>query len=113
MPKKRVPLSTRHIDQDGAAALPTSVVKAMEVNFGMPVTAYISAAAYGAGDMYLEGLVYADRESRFDDGDIIRTSIILDSTTVEGFLVVRTLSSLYVVCDWRGGRVSETSIAGH
>jgi len=113
MAEKRAPLSTRHVDQDAPASVPKTVAKAMKIDFGVPVTAYISAAAYGSGDIFLEGLVFADRECRFDDGDIIRTSIILDSRTVEGFLVVRTLSSLYVVCDWRGGRVSETSIAGH
>ncbi|MBI6884973.1 hypothetical protein JEU22_13750 [Pseudomonas putida] len=85
----------------------------MRRNFGVPVTAYISAAAYGPGDLYLEGVVFADRGGRFDDGDTIRTSIIMYSSTIDGFLVVQTLSSIYVVSDWLGGRFSDTKISNH
>lgn len=113
MSKKRVPLSTCNADPNLAATLPTSVVKAMQADFGVPVTAYISAAAYGPGDIYLEGVVFNDRGGRFDDGDTIRTSIIMDSGIVDGYLVVRTLSSTYVVSDWLGGRFSDTSISNH
>ncbi|MBV4541294.1 hypothetical protein, partial [Pseudomonas vlassakiae] len=106
MAKKRAPLSTGHAGRNVAATLPSSVINAMRRDFGAPVTAYISAAAYGAGDLYLEGVVFADRGGRFDDGDTIRTSIIMDSEIVEGYLVVRTLNSTYVVSDWLGGRFS-------
>ncbi len=113
MGKKRVTLSTCKVDQNHAVTWPSSVAKAKQTDFGVPVTAYISAAAYGAGDMYLEGVVFGDREGRFDDGDTIRTSIIMSSETIGGFLVVQTLSSLHVVCDFLGGRFSDTSIANH
>lgn len=113
MAKKRAPLSTCHADRNVAAALPTSVVNAMRRDFGVPVTAYISAAAYGQGDLYLEGVVFADRGGRFDDGDTIRTSLILNSEAVEGFLIVQTVSSIYVVADWLGGTFSEASISNH
>lgn len=113
MAKKRVPLSTCLADRNVAAALPTSVVNAMRKDFGVPVTAFISAAAYGPGNMYLEGVVFADRGGRFDDGDTIRTSVILNSEVVEGFLVVQTLSSIYVVADWLGGTFAEASISNH
>lgn len=113
MAKKRAPLSTCKAGHDQAVSLPTSLAKAMKVDFGVPITAYISAAAYGAGDMYLEGVVFGDRAARFDDGDTIRTSIIMNSETIGGFLVVQTLSSIYVVCDFLGGRFSDTSIASH
>lgn len=113
MSKKRALLSTCNADQNPAATLPTSVVKAMQADFGMPVTAFISAAAYGPGNIYLEGVVFGDRAGRFDDGDTIRTSIIMNSIVIKGFFVVQTLSSLYVVCDWLGGKFSETSISNH
>ncbi|MEW4948625.1 hypothetical protein [Pseudomonas asiatica] len=113
MTKKRAPLSTCPVDPKVAVTLPTSVVKAMRTEFGVPITAFISAAAYGAGNMYLEGVVFADRGGRFDDGDTIRTSIILNSEAVDGFLVVQTLSSIYVVADWLGGTFSEASISNH
>lgn len=79
----------------------------------MPVTAFISAAAYGPRNMYLERVVFGDRGGRFDDGDTIRTSIIMDSSIVAGYLVVRTLSSTYVVSDWLVGRFSNASISNH
>lgn len=113
MAKNRAPLSTCHADPKVAATLPTSVINAMRSDFGVPVTAFISAAAYGPGNMYLEGVVFADRGGRFDDGDTIRTSIILNSEAVEGFLIVQTLSSIYVVADWLGGTFSEASISNH
>lgn len=113
MAKNRAPLSTCHAGRNVAAALPTTVVNAMRRDFGVPVTAYISAAAYGPGDLFLEGVVFADRGGRFDDGDTIRTSIIMHSSTVQGFLVVQTLSSIYVVTDWLGGRFSDTKISNH
>ncbi|MGT3070680.1 hypothetical protein [Pseudomonas putida] len=113
MSKKRAPLSTCNSDPNLTATLPTSVVKAMQADLGVSVTAYISAAAYGPGNIYLEGVVFGDREGRFDDGDTIRTSIIMDSAIIEGFLVVQTLSSTYVVSDWLGGRFFEASISNH
>lgn len=36
----------------------------------------------------------------------IRTAIIMDSEKIKGYLVVQTLSSRYVVCDWAGAPVS-------
>ncbi|MCI0914166.1 hypothetical protein JNA92_18385 [Pseudomonas putida] len=74
----------------------------MELSFGFPITAYLSAAVFGAGEFYIEGFVFKDSCRRFDDGARIRTSIIMSSQTVEGYFVAQTLSSTYVICDWAG-----------
>lgn len=102
MIKKRAPLSTHHASDDPPVVMPRTVLKATEINFGFPITAYLSAAAFGAGEFYIEGVVFTDSCRRFDDGARIRTSIIMSSQTVEGYLVVQTLSSTYVICDWAG-----------
>lgn len=102
MIKKRAPLSTRHAVDDPPVTVPRIVLKAMEINFKFPITAYLSAAVFGAGELYIEGFVFKDSGRRFDDGAMIRTSIIMSSHIVEGFLVVQTLSSTYVICDWAG-----------
>lgn len=102
MIKKRDPLSTRHAPDDPPVAMPRTVLKATEINFEFPITAYLSAAVFGAGELYIEGFVFKDSGRRFDDGARIRTSIIMSSQTVHGYLVVQTLSSTYVICDWAG-----------
>ena len=102
MVRSRTPLSSSKIVDAPLAAMPSSVKKAMQIDFGWKITAYLSCVEYGAGELYLQGIVFRDRENRFDDGDPIRTSIIMASEQIQGYLVVQTLSSRYVVCDWAG-----------
>lgn len=79
---------------------PCGVLKAMGVQFEVAVTAYLASAQYGEGEAYLTGLIFGDERKRFDDGTAIFTSIILGSQEVQGYLIVHTLSSSYVVCEW-------------
>ncbi|WEK29666.1 MAG: hypothetical protein P0Y58_22645 [Candidatus Pseudomonas phytovorans] len=113
MIKKRAPLSTRHTFDDPAVTMPRTVSKAMEASFGIPITAYLSAAVFGAGELYIEGFVFKDNGKRFDDGDRIRTSILMSSHTVEGYLVVQTLRSTYVICDWAGVHATDQTGLKH
>lgn len=107
MIKKRAPLLKRHAVDHPPVTTPSTVAKTMETDFGIPITAYLSAAVFGAGELYIEGLVFKDSGRRFDDGDRIRTSIIMSSHTVQGYLVVQTLSSTYVICDWAGAHATD------
>lgn len=111
--RRRTPLSSSKIVDSPLAAMPSSVKKAMQIDFGWEITAYLSSVEYGAGELYLEGIVFRDREKRFDDGDPIRTSIIMGSEQIQGYLVVQTLSSRYVVCDWAGDGASGNSKTQH
>lgn len=80
--------------------IPSAVLRAMGVQFEMAVTAYLASAQYGEGEAYLTGLIYGDERKRFDNGTAIFTSIILGSQEAQGYLIVHTLSSSYVVCEW-------------
>ncbi|SDQ92083.1 hypothetical protein SAMN05216487_4659 [Pseudomonas sp. UC 17F4] len=102
MVRRGTPLSSSKIVDTPLAAMPSSVKKAMQIDFGWEITAFLSSVEYGTGELFLEGIVFCDREKRFDDGDPIRTSFIMGSKEVQGYLVVQTLSSRYVICDWAG-----------
>jgi hypothetical protein len=45
--------------------------------------------------------------------DPIRTSLIMGSQEIQGYLVVQTLSSRYVICDWAGDGASGNSKTQH
>lgn len=59
------------------SAIPTSVTKAMQAELGLEITGYLSSVEYGPGERFLRGVVFGDREKRFDDGEPIRTSVIM------------------------------------
>lgn len=108
MVKRRAPLSTSKIVHVSPSAMPRTVANAMRVHFELEVTAYLSSVEYGLHELFLRGVVFGDRERRFDDGDPIRTSNIVSCEELHGYLIARTLNSTYVVCDWaaegaRGG----------
>ncbi|QHG68227.1 hypothetical protein C2H86_12335 [Pseudomonas putida] len=80
----------------------------MHTEFELEITAYLSSVEYGPHELFLRGVVFGDRERRFDDGDPIRTSNIVSYVELQGYVLARTLNSTYVVCDWaaegaRGG----------
>lgn len=102
MVKRRSLLSTCRVVDTPFSALPSSVAKAMKVDLGLLITGYLSSVEYGTDERFLRGIVFGDREKRFDDGDAIRTSIIIASQKIQEYLVVQTLNSCYVVCDWAG-----------
>ncbi|MNJ64594.1 hypothetical protein D3C77_605540 [compost metagenome] len=113
MVKRRAQLSTHKAVYTPPSAIPSSVAKAMQTELGVDITAYLSSVEYGAEERFLRGIVFGDREKRFDDGELIRTSIIMVSQKVQGYLVVQTLNSLYVVCDWAGDGARGCSKAQH
>ncbi|MHC2148926.1 hypothetical protein [Pseudomonas sp. 210_17 TE3656] len=102
MVRRRTPISSSKIFDTPLAAMPSSVIKAMHIDFGWEIKAFLSSVEYGAGELFLKGIVFRDRDKRFDDGDPIRTSFIMGSKEIQGYLVVQTLSSRYVICDWAG-----------
>lgn len=102
MVKRSAPLSTHKSVDTPPSAIPSSVTKAMQAGLGLEIAGYLSSVVYGPGERFLRGVVFGDREKRFDDGELIRTSIIMASQETRGYLVVQTLNSLYVVCDWAG-----------
>ncbi|MNJ23798.1 hypothetical protein D3C77_181930 [compost metagenome] len=61
MTERRTPLSTRKTTDASPSAMPSSVVKAMQIDFGMELTGYLSSVEYGAGDQILRGIVFSDR----------------------------------------------------
>ena len=93
--------------------MPSSVLKAMQPEFELAITAYLSSASYGEGELYLKGVVFGDREKRFDDGDFICTSTIMGIQEMQGYVVVQTLNSRYAVCDWAGDGNRGSSKATH
>ncbi|MHB0783849.1 hypothetical protein [Pseudomonas sp. NBRC 111132] len=113
MVKRRTPLSSSRIVDAPLATMPSSVIKAMQIDFGWDITAYLTSVEYGTGELFLKGIVFGDREKRFDDGDPILTSFILASEVKHGYLVVQTLNSRYVVCDWAGIGAQGSSTAQH
>lgn len=80
------------------AVIPGIVVEAMKVEFGVPVTAYLCSAAFL--NYCAVGLVFADRFARFEDGNPIRTSNVMGTTMINGYTVLKTFNSWYVVCSW-------------
>ncbi|MEC4025468.1 MULTISPECIES: hypothetical protein [Pseudomonas putida group] len=106
MVKRRAPLSTYKIVDVSPSAMPSTVAKAMQIRFELEITAYLSSVEYGPHELFLRGMVFGDRERRFEDGDPIRTSNIVTYEDLQGYVVARTLNSTYLICDWAadGGR---------
>ncbi|WP_422422197.1 hypothetical protein [Pseudomonas sp. GZD-222] len=113
MVKRSVPLATHKPVDTPPSAIPKSVSKAMQAELNLEITGYLSSVEYGPGERFLRGVVFGDREKRFDDGEPIRTSVIMTSQEIQGYLVVQTLNSLYVVCDWAGDGARGCSKALH
>ncbi|MNJ38372.1 hypothetical protein D3C77_332180 [compost metagenome] len=113
MVKRRAPLSTSKIVSVSPSAMPSTVAKAMQIEFDLVITAYLSSVEYGPSELFLRGVVFGDRERRFDDGDPICTSNIVTQEELQGYLVARTLNSTYVVCDWAADGARGGSKAQH
>jgi hypothetical protein len=92
------PLASRVLTSANISAIPSIVGKAMKVDFKKPVTAYLCyARLYGHCAV---GLVFGDRIGRFADGNAIHTSNVVSRTSVNGYVVLETLNSRYVICTW-------------
>ena len=91
-------LASRVLTSANTSTIPSIVVKALKVDFGRPVTAYLCYARfYGYCAI---GLVFGDRLGRFADGNAIHTSNVMNRTIVNGYAVLETLNSYYVICTW-------------
>ncbi|MFJ4455998.1 hypothetical protein ACIP1G_19220 [Pseudomonas sp. NPDC089392] len=113
MVKRPAPLSTYKIVDVSPSAIPSTVAKAMQTEFELEITAYLSSVEYGPHELFLRGVVFGDRERRFDDGDPIRTSNVVTYEEIQDYVVARTLNSTYVVCDWAAGGGRGGSKAQH
>lgn len=113
MVKRRAPLATSKIVDVSPSAMPSTVAKAMQIEFDLEVTAYLSSVEYGPHELFLRGVVFGDRERRFNDGNSIRTSNIVAYGELQGYVIACTLNSTYVVCDWAAGGGRGGSKAQH
>ncbi len=106
MSKPRAPLTDKPVTSY-PAAISSGVAKAMDTQFDLAVTAYLSSAQYMEGEVCLTGVIFGDDRKRFADGTTIFTSMIIRSQELQGYLVVHTLNSSYVICDWAGDDARE------
>lgn len=113
MNRNGVPLASFPIADFQTVRLPSGVVNAMQSSWDFEITAYLTNVQYGSKELYLQGIIYGDRDKRFEDGSTIQTSIIIDTQQSQDYLVVRTLSSLYIVCEWAGDSARENSRIKH
>lgn len=91
----------RHLDglessQD--CFIPLSVLDAMDKNFGEGITAFLCAVLLDG--FSVNGIIFGDRTGRFRDGASIRTSTVIGAEMVSGYVVLETLNSRYVICDF-------------
>ncbi|MDC6379916.1 hypothetical protein BW687_006965 [Pseudomonas graminis] len=79
-------------------SIPARVRNAMATDFGVAITGYLICAA--AERMTLIGIVFGDNRGRFKNGHSIRTSVVMERKLIHGYVIVETLNSRYVICDW-------------
>lgn len=84
-------------EQDG---LPTIVASAMKIDFGVQISGYLICVVPESPRMI--GVIYGDDRRRFENGRSIRTSRLVASSTIKGYVVAQTLNSRYVICSWGG-----------
>lgn len=83
-------------------SIPAAVALAMEIDFGMPITAFLLAAV--DSPPVLMGTVFGDTTGRFREGTSMRTSAIKNVFFIDGYALFRTVvGSLYVVVSWAPG----------
>jgi hypothetical protein len=89
-------------EQQGAPSIPASVAEAMEMDFGMPITAFLFAAV--ESPPILMGTIYGDTTGRFREGASIWTSRITSVDFVNGYSLFKTVAgSRYLVVSWAPG----------
>lgn len=85
-----------------APTIPAAVAVAMEMDFGMAISAYLLAAV--DSPPILMGTVYGDTTGRFREGASIRTSRITSVDFVNGYSIFQTVAgSQYLVVSWAPG----------
>lgn len=86
----------------GKTFLDKRMDKAIVADWGCSVTGYITDVMFS--EFTVEGKIWG--HSRFEDGDIIRTSEISHSARKNGFWMIRTKNSVYVIISFMRGRRS-------
>jgi len=92
----------RHtIEMSEAAA--AALITAMEIDFGIPVTAYISNASVLAGKCVgtVHGHLDADESGRNADGTLFGTDLITNATQAEGYWIIAAGEPVYVLASFR------------
>jgi len=80
-------------------ALPTCVLDAKRIDFGVQVTGYLCCAEFQPPCMI--GVVFSETRGRFEDGKTIRTSRLVKVLELMGYQLCETHNgSRYVVCHW-------------
>lgn len=79
-------------------SIPAMVLDAMATDFGVAITGYLICAA--AEGVTLIGIVFGDNRGRFKNGHSIRTSVVTGRQVIQGHVIVETLNSRYVICNW-------------
>ena len=81
--------------------VPTTVERAMTINFGIAITGFLCCALYDQSINCLVGIVYRESRGRFRDGSTIRTSTLRRRIEHGVHHLFETRNgSVYVVCDW-------------
>ncbi|KTB88297.1 hypothetical protein AO069_06555 [Pseudomonas syringae pv. syringae PD2774] len=79
-------------------SIPSSVLDAMDKDFGEGITAFLCAVQLDG--FSVNGIIFGDRTGRFRDGATVRTSTVIGAEMVSGYVVLETLNSRYVICDF-------------
>lgn len=91
-------LDSVRLEPDEEDSIPSVVLAAMGRDFGGQITGYLCAVQIDRHS--ITGIVFRDRYCRFRDGAHIRTSTLIGAELIDGYVVVDTLNSRYVVCDF-------------
>jgi len=94
----RPAMDTAGLEPSQCRTMPSSVLDAMEKDFDENITAYLCAAQLDG--VSVVGIIFGDRTCRFRDGASVRTSTVIGTGMVCGYLVIETLNSRYVICDF-------------
>lgn len=89
-------------ERQHALSIPAAIAMAMEMDFGMPITAFLCAAV--DSPPILMGTVYGDTTGRFREGASIRTSRITGVDFINGYSIFQTVAgSRYLIVSWAPG----------
>lgn len=85
----------------GGAALPSEVVVASKIYWGVLIDAYLTSAA-SVGDRYA-AIAYLDRSGSISDGSTVATPPVMTVEQREHFVLLRSLCGQdhYVIASWQ------------
>ncbi|MEE4697095.1 hypothetical protein V2K91_17780 [Pseudomonas alliivorans] len=86
------------LESSQGRSMPSSVLHAKEKVSDEDITAYLCAVQLDG--FSVNGIIFGDRTGRFRDGATVRTSTVIGAEMVSGYVVLETLNSRYVICDF-------------